>query len=1605
MKNLLLFFFLLATNVYAQQTIIMGQASSVSTCNALFYDSGGPLNNYSENQNQTITIFPAAAGNFIEVAFSTFNIQFDDFMLIYDGPNTLSPLIPSGMPQNFYAPANSYQNFSPPGTIISTHPSGALTFVFNSSLFNTSSGWAASVSCISPTSLPNCATNTLPANGSVSQSELSSLSWNPGTGLPPTGYDVYFGTNSNPPLVSINQLSTTYNPGTLLINTTYYYKIVPRNANGQAAGCTINSFTTASTASIIMSNSQVTACDAWFYDSGGPTGNFDDVENYTITISPSTPGSIIQVNFSSFNIDGADFLNIYNGTSAAAPFVGSFGYWNPPGIISANNSSGALTFEFVASGSGFTSSGWEAFVTCISGASLDLAGPSNAIQGDGIPIDFANPFGSNTFFNFYYSSNGGQSFSFFDSYEAVAGPNTYVWVPIPPSGNVLLMIQPQGNPLFSDTIAVTVAPVLLGITSPVGGAEILFDYNEILINWTSSQPINQLFFNYVALEFRPSGTSQWQPLNYYSSGAVGTSVTYPAWYTNFTVGETYDLRVYPEYGTGFTALNAFTLKDAIILSPNGGEVLTTGSTVNITAESYNYQDATLQFSSNNGSTWTTLSSSFIIDPGINPVSSYSWTVPSISSTNCLVRLVSNSNPNQVVDQCNATFTIQCNIAVPTISANGPTSFCSGGSVALSIPTQTGVTYQWKLNGNNVGTNSNTYTANQAGTYTIQLTNSCGTVTSSNSITVTINQAPVAATISANGPTSFCSGGSVALSIPTQTGVTYQWKLNGNNVGSNSNTYSANQAGTYTIDLTNSCGTVASSNSITVTINQAPVAATISANGPTSFCSGGSVALSIPTQTGVTYQWKLNGNNVGSNSNTYSANQAGTYTIDLTNSCGTVASSNSITVTINQAPVAATISANGPTSFCSGGSVALSIPTQTGVTYQWKLNGNNVGTNSNTYTANQAGTYTIQLTNSCGTVTSSNSISVTINQAPTATTISTNGPTTFCSGGSVALSIPTQTGVTYQWKLNGSNVGTNSNTYTANQAGTYTIDLTNSCGTVASSNSITVTINQAPMAATISANGPTSFCSGGSVALSIPTQTGVTYQWKLNGNNVGTNSNTYTANQAGTYTIDLINSCGTVAGNNSIDVVVFSNPITPTISAATTIICSGQSVMIQNPATAANYLWSNNETTQNITVTTPGDYSVIITDANGCVSSSSNVVTITTINPPTSPVLVSANAICSGNFATIEVSSPVSVNWFTSAIGGTPIGSGTIFTTGILSSAISFYAESNNNGCSSTNRLEVNVIVNPNPIISIDSITQAGCNNAQNGGAYISVSQGLPPYTYLWNNGSTNSNLTGVNAGVYSLNVTDGNGCIAVQNNINISSTSSISATAQITDVQCPGGLSGMINLSVSGGTPPFSFDWNNGQSDSLIVYLSGGDYYATITDAANCVSVQGPYFVYEPDILQLDFNITDQTTGNLGQINLTVSGGTAPYNFLWDNGETTQNLIDLVAGIYTIMVTDNNSCVVTDSATINLITYLLNNHQISVAIYPNPVSDLLTIELPETGIYQVLIFDLQGRVLINQEGMKNKVVLNIGEWPTSTYLMKVTDVSTGIGYKHKIIKQ
>jgi len=490
-------------------------------------------------------------------------------------------------------------------------------------------------------------------------------------------------------------------------------------------------------------------------------------------------------------------------------------------------------------------------------------------------------------------------------------------------------------------------------------------------------------------------------------------------------------------------------------------------------------------------------------------------------------------------------------------------------------------FQWYNNGSAIsGATNATYTASIAGAYTcVNAVSGCNSE-ASNSTTITVNSLPPTPTITAGGPITFCIGGNVVLT--SSAGSSYLWST-----GATTQSITVSAAGVYTVRVTNANGCQsAASIGTTVTVNPLPTTPTIAVGGPTTFCSGGSVILT--SSVGTSYLWST-----GATTQSITVLTAGSYTVRVTNTNGCQsAASTAVVVNVNALPATPALTANGPTTFCAGISVVLTSSTAN--SYLWST-----GATSQSIVITESGSYTVRVTNANGCQSAVSAPTVfTVNSLAPRPVITASGPTTFCQGGSVVLT--SSPGDSYLWST-----GATTQSIIVSTSGGYNVSVRDAITGCFSplSTLVFVTVNLPPAAPAIIAAGPTTFCQGENVEL-IST-TGSSYLWST-----GATTQFITVSAAGNYTVRTTNANGCQSAASAITAVTLNGiPAAPTITAGgPTTFCAGGSVILTS-SVGTNYLWSTGATTQSITVSDAGSYTVRVTNS-GCQSAASTASTVT-----------------------------------------------------------------------------------------------------------------------------------------------------------------------------------------------------------------------------------------------------------------------------------------------------------------------------------------------------------------------------------------------------------
>jgi uncharacterized protein (UPF0333 family) len=410
--------------------------------------------------------------------------------------------------------------------------------------------------------------------------------------------------------------------------------------------------------------------------------------------------------------------------------------------------------------------------------------------------------------------------------------------------------------------------------------------------------------------------------------------------------------------------------------------------------------------------------------------------------------------------------------------------------------------------------------------------------------------------------------------------------------------------------------------------------------------------------------------------------------------------------------------------------------------------------------------------------------------------------------------------------------------------------------------------------------------------------------------------------AGCYTVTVTDyqNCMTTAS------FCISQPnLLTVVGSSTDALCKGDcngtiSLTVDGGTQPYAFAWSNGATTEDLTGLCEGMYSVTVTDAQSC----DNFATFT-IHAPDELVIgqpVVTDVTCYGasngsiNGGTITGVPPV--------ILPIPVTGGTLPYTYLWSNGLTTdnlcclvagcytVTVTDAHGCTDISSW---CITQPPALTLEGALTSIACYSAATGAIDLTVTGGTPPIqNYTWSNGATTEDISGLTAGIYSVTVEDFNGCLATNSWEILQPTQLVVTLVDITNVSCFGLADGAINITVTGGTTPYSFAWSNSETTQNISGLEAGCYTVTVTDANGCTTT-GSWCVTQPDALALEGAITsvDCYSFSTGAIDLTVTGGTMPYVYAWSNGASTEDLSGLLAGIYTVTVTDAHSCSITDS--------------------------------------------------------------------------------------------
>ena len=842
--------------------------------------------------------------------------------------------------------------------------------------------------------------------------------------------------------------------------------------------------------------------------------------------------------------------------------------------------------------------------------------------------------------------------------------------------------------------------------------------------------------------------------------------------------------------------------------------------------------------------------------------------------------------------CTASGSINVSYNPMPIAGLGPDqTLCTGQTLNLSVA-QPGASYLWQD-----GSTNSSFVVSNAGTYSVDvLLNGCSVT---DAIDVAYNPIPV---VDLGADQILCAGDQVVFDVTTP-GATYLWQD-----GSTGATFSVSSAGGYDVDVTlNGCS---ASDAVTINYNPLPIASL----GPDqTLCTGQPLNLSV-AQPGASYLWQdgstnssftvsgtgaysvdvlLNGCSAsdaidityipvlivdlgvdqticvgdqlvldattpggtyiwqdGSTGPSFTVTSAGTYSVDVTAS--NCAASDAITIGFNPIPV---VDLGIDQTVCPGSDVTLDA-TAPGATYLWQD-----GSTGATFTSDQPGNYSVQVT--AGGCTANDAATI---QHFNLQTVDLGPDVTLCQGNAATLSLNVP-GATYLWSTGGTN-----NAINPSSAGIYWVDATLNGCTVR--DSITVQVTPLPV---VDLGADPSVCPG-DLAMLDATQAGATYLWN-------TGSLTPSINEGpGNYAVTV-----TVNGCSDSDAITINALAAPQVDLGNdTTLCPGEQLQIDALQAGATYLWQDGSTGSTITATSAGNYSVELTDANGCIATDDITVAFASAS---SIELGNDTTLCLGQQLVLDATLPGAIYlWSTGAQTATLS----------VNSAGDYSVTVTQGACSVNDAVTVQFVASPTVDLGPDASPCTGDGLVLDA-TFLGAS-------YLWSTGDQTPTLGVTQDGTYSVTVTNAAGCNATDAIVVTYVTPSSVELGPNVDL-CAG-----QTVTLDALLPGASYEWSTGEQTSSIIAGISAVYWVEVTQGSCSVSDTVTVNVNPAPQIDLGPAIA-LCPGEAVDLDAFSPGAT----YLWSTGDVTSSISVNTSNTYSVTV-DLNGCTDTDDVTVTVLS-------------------------------------------------------------------------------------
>ncbi len=725
-----------------------------------------------------------------------------------------------------------------------------------------------------------------------------------------------------------------------------------------------------------------------------------------------------------------------------------------------------------------------------------------------------------------------------------------------------------------------------------------------------------------------------------------------------------------------------------------------------------------------------------------------------------------------------------------------------------------------------GSTSSSYNISSPGFYSVTVTNQC--FSASSSVDIFASTEPV---VDLGSDMVVCNNElPILLDLSNIPQATFIWQD-----GSTSDQFMITSGGTYSVTVSNPCYDV--SDEITITINN-PVTNVILPQDQF-LCEGETFVITNSGETG-TYQWQDN-----STADTLLVDAPGVYTLTVTTSCG----SGSDAVVINYIPPLPAPYLGPDLFLCSGGQLTLN-PNIPGVNYLWQD-----GSTLNHFDVTAPGVYFVQISDQCSTT--SDTVDVFLNNQPPQ--LSLPSQLSLCQGQSITLQAGIS-GVSYLWSDQ-----SQADSLDVHTAGTYSLTISNACGTDAD----TVVVVDAGVAPTVALGADISVCAGDTNTLT-PMATGVT-NWLWND---GTMLPTVGISDSGIISVQVTNACGQAF--DTLMVTLLPGP--PVVDLAGQFnLCQGLSLSIEAGVSNVTYLWSDLSQADSLVVSTPGTYSLTVSNSCGM---DADTVLIIDNGPPPTVALGNDVSVCPGDIMTIT---PVGTNvnswlWNDGSTSPTYTSAGNELITVEVS-----------NACGTAYDTLNSILLPATPPIDLGHDTSLCPGNT------LQISINTPNVNIQWSDGSTNAQFQIDNPGHYYATIS--NLCGANSDTIDVN----FLPAAPLLDLGidqslCPGEI-----ITLDPGLTGVSYLWQDGSTSSVYNAIQAGEIILTVMNACGAdidslditISTNGPDVHLGPDILACEGDV------------VTLMSDISGVDFLWQDGSTDHDYLTSVSGTYILQVSNN----------------------------------------------------------------------------------------------------